>query len=89
VFKPVALGLKEVAVAVGEDQMELGALVLVPTKFTESFEQIVLLGPAFITGVGVMFTFNVPATEVQPALEAVKVSVTDVGAAVFSVGAGL
>jgi hypothetical protein len=89
VLRLVAFGLNEVAVAVGDDQVELGALVLVPTRLIESFEQIVLLGPAFITGVGVIFTLSVPATGVHPVLEAVKVSVTLVGAAVFSAGAGL
>jgi hypothetical protein len=74
---------------VGLDQVELGALVLVPTRFIESFEQMLLLGPAFIVGDGVMFTFNVPVTLLQPAFKAVRVNVTEVGAAAISEAAGL
>ena len=87
-LKGVAEGLN--LPAVGLDQLELGALVLVPTKLMESLEQMVLGGPAFMIGVGVMVTVNVPLAGLHPACETVAVSVTVwlVGL-LTSVGAGL
>ncbi len=87
--REVADGLKAEAEAVGLDHVAVGAMVLVPTRFTESLAQIDLGGPALTVGLTVMLTFTVPVTGAQPALEAEMVSTTVVGAAAFSEGAGL
>ena len=65
------------------------ATVTEPARFVESFLQIDTFGPAFTVGLGVMVTFTLEVTGVQPALTAVRVRVTVLGAAPSSAAEGI
>ena len=65
------------------------ATVTEPARLAESFLQMDTFGPALTVGLGVMVTVTLEVTGVHPALTAVKVKATVVGAAPSSAAEGV
>lgn len=72
-----------------EDQRPPVATDMVPEMFNESLAQILLSGPAFTVGLGVMLKLTLLVTVAHPARVAVRVRDTELGAAARSAAEGV